>query len=291
MNALVIVAPGMLVGLGGWLIASAFRPQHPRLSDALDSLAQDAPPAETAEVELGSRLGSWWLSRRAVAVTPELERRLHLRGRTLAAHYTHKLAWAAGGFLVPLAVGLMLWLARVPHPEIPAALSLVGAAVGFVIPDLSLRKSATTLTSDATESLLTFFDLVILERLANRSATQALHAAAELSDVTVFATIRTALDRSRLEQRTPYRELRETGRRLELPALVDLADVMRLDDTGASLAEPLRARVRELRDAHLAAEKVAASEVSERMTFFMVIPSLIFGLFFLVPPLLRLIGA
>ncbi len=291
MNALAIVAPGMLVGLGGWLIASAFRPQHPRLGDALASLAQDAPAGEAAEVEPGSTLGSWWLSRRGVAASPELERRLHLRGRTLAAHYTSKLAWAAGGFLLPLTVGLALWLFRVPHPEIPAALSLVGAVVGFVIPDVALRRAGRTLSSDATESLLTFFDLVILERLANRSATQALHAAAELSDATVFASIRTTLDRARLEQRAPYRELREAGRRLDLPALVDLADVMRLDDTGASLAGPLRARVKELRDAHLAAEKVAASEVSERMTFFMVIPSLIFGLFFLIPPLLRLIGA
>jgi hypothetical protein len=30
--------------------------------------------------------------------------------------------------------------------------------------------------------------------------------------------------------------------------------------------------------------------VSERMALFMVIPSLVFGLFFLVPPILRLVG-
>ena len=239
--------------------------------------------------ETGDSLGAWWLARRRVTVSSELERRLHLRWRTLAGHYTRKLAWAAAGFVGPLLVGALLWMAGVPHPIIPAALSLVGAVVGFLAPDIALRGAARNLTSDATEALLTFFDLVVLERLANRSATQALHAAAELSEATVFATIRTALDRARLEQRAPYQELREAGRNLQLPALVDLSDVMRLDDTGTSLVEPLRARVKELRDAHLAAEKVAASEVSERMTFFMVVPSVIFGLFFLVPPLLRLI--
>ena len=86
----------------------------------------------------------------------------------------------------------------------------------------------------------------------------------------------------------PYGELRDVGRQLELPALVDLADVMRLDESGASLSGTLRARVKELRDAHLTTMKVHASAESERMTLFMVVPSLVFGLFFLVPPLLTL---
>jgi hypothetical protein len=89
----------------------------------------------------------------------------------------------------------------------------------------------------------------------------------------------------------PYDELKAEARRLDLPALSDLADVMRLDESGASLAGTLRARVRELRDAHLTDLKIAASDVSERMTVFMVIPSLVFGLVFLLPPILRLIAA
>lgn len=292
MNALVMVVPGMLLGLGGWLIASAFRPQHPQLADALASLdVGEIADAPHPDAPASDRLGAWWLARRAVAVTPSLERRLQLRGRTLARHYTLKLAFAGVGFGAPLLAGLTMWLLRVPSSGIPAVFSLVGALAGFVLPDVLLRRATRQVSSDATESLLTFFDLVTLERLSNRSATQSLHAAAELSDVAVFASIRGALDRARLEQRMPYAELRNLGRRLELPALVDLADVMALDDSGASLSEPLRARVRELRDAHLTAEKIEAAAASERMTFFMVIPSIVFGLFFLVPPLLRLIGA
>lgn len=38
------------------------------------------------------------------------------------------------------------------------------------------------------------------------------------------------------------------------------------DESGASLADVLRARVKELRDAHLNAQKIAAQEISERMT-------------------------
>jgi hypothetical protein len=175
-------------------------------------------------------------------------------------------------------------------PEIPAVAGVVLGLIGFLVPDLLLGRADRDLTEDATEALLTYFDLVTLERLANSSGSQALRAAAAVSDVTVFATIRDALERSRLEQRTPYPELRRLGAELGLPALVDIADVMALDDAGASLSGALRARVRELRDAHLTQARIAASAVSERMALFMVIPSLVFGMFFLVPPVLRLVG-
>ena len=290
MSPLLFLVPGLLLGLGVALIALAFRPQHVRLADALGALADLTPEVDaSAPVEPGEGLGTWLLRRRPIVASPTLLRRLHLRDRTLARHYSLKLTGAFIGFAVPLVLGAVAWVVLADPPVVPAVLSLIGAAVGFVVPDLLLRQAAADVSSDATEALLTFFDLVTLERMANQSATQSLRAAASLSDVAIFATIRSALERARLQQRPPYAELKEVGRHLELPALVDLADVMRLDETGASLAATLRARVKELRDAHLTQAKITASAVSERMTVFMVIPSLVFGLIFLVPPLLRLI--
>lgn len=292
MSAALLLAPGMLFGLGVVLTALAFRPRQPRLADALAVLADRTPlsapqpPAQGAE-----RLGAWWLRARNVAASPGLERQLTLRGRTLAAHYTRKLTWGLTGLLLPLVAGLAGWLLLGWAPVLPGLTALVLAAAGFFAPDLLLRGGGQVASHDATEALLTFFDLVTLERLANQSATQSLHAAATLSDVPVFAAIRGTLDRARLQQRTPHADLRELGRELDLPALSDLADVMHLDESGAALSSALRARVRELRDAHLTGMKVAASDLSERMTLWMVIPSLVFGLFFLVPPLLTLVGA
>lgn len=138
--------------------------------------------------------------------------------------------------------------------------------------------------------MFTFFDLVSLERMANLSATQALESAAAASDSPLFVSIRGALLRARLEQRPPYAELRRLADRLQLPQLADIADVMQLDETGAAVTTTLRARVRELRDAHLTEAQVAAHAVSERMTIFMAIPAMVFGLIFLTPPLLRLVG-
>lgn len=292
MTALALVAPGMLLAFGAVLLVAAFRPQHARLADALGVLGDTVPAADETETAASGldRLGHWWLERRPWAVTPALDRQLQLRGRTLRRHVGIKLAAAMAGFGLPLLLGVALWAVTGSAPLLPALACPVLAAVGFLVPDLLLRAEGRATNEDAAEALLVYFDLVTLERLANQSATQALHAAASLSDVAIFATIRSALERARLEQKMPYGELREVGRQLELPALVDLADVMRLDESGASLSGTLRARVKELRDAHLTTMKVHASAESERMTLFMVVPSLVFGLFFLVPPLLTLMA-
>jgi tight adherence protein C len=223
-------------------------------------------------------------------VTADTLRRLRLAGRSVDRYYAHKVLCALVGLLVPPVLGLGLVMSGLTGVEVPAAIGLVAAVVGFFLPDILLRRSEREVNADATEALLTYFDLVTLERLANSSASQALRSAASVSDVTVFATIRDALERARLEQRAPYAELHRLGTELELPALVDAADVMSLDEAGAALSDALRARVRELRDAHLTQAKIDAASVSERMALFMVIPSLVFGLFFLVPPILRLVG-
>ena len=144
--------------------------------------------------------------------------------------------------------------------------------------------------SGATEALLVFLDLVTLERLTNASATQALQNAAELSEVPLFVQIRTALERARLEQQSPYAELRRLAGQLRLPELADVADVMQLDETGASLSGALRARVAELRDAYLTREQTKAAAAAEGMTIYMTLPALAFGLIFLVAALLRIVA-
>ncbi len=160
---------------------------------------------------------------------------------------------------------------------------------GYFAPDLLLRRTARASRSSAVEALLVFLDLVTLERLANASATSALQQAAELSDAPLFRQIRIALERARLEQQSPYGELRRLAEQLDLPELNDVADVMQLDETGAALSGTLRARVKELRDAHLTKERLLASAAAEGMTVYMTLPALIFGLIFLVAALLTLL--
>ena len=291
MNAqLLAILAGGLAGFGLWAVVGVLVPTAPRLADALDLLdgrLASAPETSGSGID---RVGNWvrWRLRRPV--TTDTLRRLRMAGRSVDRHYAYKVLCALAGLLVAPMFGLGLVLSGITGFEVPAAIGLVSAFIGFFLPDIVLRRSEREVNADATEALLTYFDLVTLERLANSSGSQALRSAAAVSDVAVFATIRDALERARLEQRAPYTELHRLGVELELPALVDAADVMSLDEAGAALSDALRARVRELRDAHLTQAKIAAASVSERMALFMVIPSLVFGLFFLVPPILRLVG-
>lgn len=281
---------GCLIAGGSWVIAHrTLAPVDPRLADALDVLDGRVDTREPTGAG-PDRLGGWIQLRIRRPLSDRTIRLLTLKGRSIERHYTIAAIAAVGGLLVPLILaGVGAWLISVSAAMIAlAAIPLAVAA--FIAPTLLLHAEADAIEADSTEALLTYFDLVTLERLANRSAPQALRAAAHVSDVPVFSAIRAVLERAQLEQRAPYSDLCALGHDLGLPALADLADVMKLDESGASLAVTLQARVKELRNAHLTNATMAASQISERMTFFMVIPALVFAGFFLTPPLLRLMN-
>lgn len=253
-------------------------------------LLDTTPQAPTPVPEAGGRIGAWMSSHQLGLVGPAMQATLQARRVTTSEFLADKVVFTLIGAVVPGVVCgclafLVGWVIAVP-----VLASLVGAVVGWFVPDILLRRSAPRVHTDMTEALFTYFDLVTLERLANLSATQALASAAAASDAPLFQHIRGALHRAALEQRPPYAELRGVAARLRLPELADIADVMQMEEAGASLAGTLRARVRELRDAHLTRRKVEATATSESMTIFMVVPSLVFAMVFLVPPLLTLSG-
>ncbi|MEL4356528.1 MULTISPECIES: hypothetical protein [unclassified Luteococcus] len=296
-----VVASGILVATGLFLAITGVRGRTVRLADALDLLSSGAVPdgpgpssvrnePAGSDGDLASRLGAWAFTRLHLPLSDRNRRALGLRGRSIGDFFAEKLILFTVGLVSPLMFTAVLQgFGRLVTP-VPMAASLGLAALGWFWPEIGLRRSDRTLRADAGEALFTFFDLVTLERLANASAAQAMMSAASLSDVPLFLRLRTALERARLEQRPPWQELHRLAQELEVPEIADIADVMRLDEQGAALSETLRARVRELRDAHLLAEKLAAHQVSERMTLWMVIPSMIFGLVFLTPPVLKLLG-
>jgi tight adherence protein C len=247
--------------------------------------------ADLGPVTSRSERAGAWLFRHSPIPLGEVQRAsLRLQGKSVAEFYADKLVMAAVGAALPVMVGFGALLMTGRQSWWPAGAALAGALIGFMVPDLTLRRTTRASRTGAVEALLVFIDLVTLERLANASATQALQNAAALSDVPLFTQIRSALERARLEQQPPYAELRRLADRLDLPELHDVADVMQLDETGAALSGTLRARVKELRDAHLSREQVAASAAAEGMTIYMTLPALIFGAIFLVAALLTLMS-
>jgi hypothetical protein len=290
-----ILSTGMLILGGVVAVAYGLTRAQPRLADGLAIMdgaevvrrvAGPAPPANSAS----ERAGLWLFRHTPVPLLTSQRRLLELRNKSVAEFFADKLVLGLLGLIVPgLLGGIFLPLLGLPL-AVPVLASLIGLVVGYFTPDLLLRHGEEQSQNDAREALFTYFDLVTLERLANLSGPQALEAAAGTSNNPLFLAVRTALLRARMEQQPPYAELRSLAERLRLPQLADIADVMQLEEAGAAVSETLRARVRELRDAHLTAARIAAHEVSERMTVFMAVPAMVFGLIFLVPPLLRLVG-
>jgi tight adherence protein C len=290
-----VLISGILIAAGMCCLVVAFARSTPRLEAALERIGSDGtdrqPLSDIGPVRSRSeRLGAHLYRVIPVPLSKGQRRALRLQDKSIAEFYADKAVMAIIGAVLPAVAGAAFAYLAGHLSAIPAVAVLVGGAIGFFVPDLLLRRSTANVRTGAAEALLVYIDLVTLERLTNASATQALHNAAALSDVPLFVQIRTALERARLEQQSPYAELRRLSDQLKLPELADIADVMQLDETGAALSGTLRARVDELRDAHLTREQIKASAAAEGMTVYMTLPALIFGLIFLVAAMLRILA-
>lgn len=294
MTFLLVLLSGFVVVGGLFCLAVAFAPAVPRLDAAIARVGGDGVSAERVR-EVGpvsarsERLGALIYRVSPVAPSEKQRQALRLQTKSIAEFYADKAVMAIIGLVLPAVLLLALSLLGVQVGTLPAVVPLVGAVVGYLVPNLLLAQHTAQLRTGAVEALLVFIDLVTLERLTNASATQALHNAAALSEVPLFVQIRTALDRARLEQQSPYAELRRLAHQLSLPQLADVADVMQLDESGAALSGTLRARVQELRDAHMTSEQIKASAAAEGMTLYMSLPTLIFAMILLAAAMLRIV--
>lgn len=296
------LAGALLLG-GLALIGIALWPRPVRLSDALANLAGETTAAgqlassNTNKDDVGAatensfleRAGVWLYQKMKVPVSASTLRHLSFKGRSIADFFAEKIALGLIGLVGSFLISSLLVANRITVSGFSVGVSLLFGIAGFFLPDLRIHRSVKTTRQDASEALFTYFDLVILERLANKSASQALYSAATLSDSPLFVKIRNTLEHARLQQRPPWDDLLALAKELDLPQLADVVDVMRLDEQGASVSDTLRARVAELRNEHLLTAKIEAQELSERMTLPMVIPTVVFALVFLIPPLLRLV--
>lgn len=294
MFTLVLVS-GLLVTAGLLSFVVALAPSTPRLAEALGRINADGPGSARPVVDVGptsarsERIGALLYRHSPIPLTQRQRQNLKLQDKSVSEFYSDKAVMAVVGAVIPAVVAFAVGSIAGSVTAYPAILAVIGAVIGFFAPDLLLRRATKAARTGAVEALLVYMDLVTLERLANASATQALHNAANLSEVPVFTQVRRALERAQLEQQSPYGELRRLADELDLLELKDIADVMQLDETGAALSGALRARVRELRDAHLTVEQMEASATAEGMTLYMTLPALIFGLFFMIPPLMKIV--
>lgn len=258
----ILILCGSVVLLAPVLILAGTRRVPLKLGDAVDAVVNPGA-AEVSQSATASHIGpldrwmSWLAGQRVATVPRNVHRTLALQGRSLNDFTVERCVWAGGGVLIPVLVQVLPSLGMGTW-TIPVLASLVAGVTGWFVPLLRLRSARVQVQQDAVEAILTFVDLVTLARLANQSSTKSLWIAGGISDHSVLVRIRSSLERSRLEQKPPWSGLEALAGELDLPQLAELTEVLRLDDQGASLAQVLRARVADMRDAHLTREKVAA---------------------------------
>ena len=283
---------GMVVGAGVLLIIMGTLRSPIRLADAFAAL--EGSVSETQETRSDNRgleaLGDWLHATHKLPLTHNQQRLLLLSGRSVADFFAEKLVLATTGLLLPAIWFVIQTVLGNPTTPVPLLLGPVLGIGGYFLADLRLARTSRRVSRSTSEAVHTFFDLVALERLANASATQAVTQAATISGAPLFRRMTTGLERCRLEQTTPWRELHRIAEEWDVPELSDFANIMRLEEQGAALAETLQARVRELREGHLAQQRSRAQEDTESLTIWMTLPALFLGLGFIIPPLFTLIG-
>jgi hypothetical protein len=288
-----LLVSGGLAAIGWYLV-----PAQPDLGDVLARLTPATgahrPAAETGEhPQFSDRLGLWamrHLPGRLWRATPHQD--LAMLGRSTHSFYGEKLLFAV---IVAAAVPMLAAIFSLTFP-IPAAATvgatLLGAAAGWIVPGGNLKAAAKQARLEFNRALGSYVDLVALERSAGGSAArQALENAAEIGDTWPFHRISDELARSRFSGEPPWDAIGHLAAELGLPALDDVADIMRLAGAeGTQVYDTLRARSTALRSQLLLAEQAKAKALSARMTIPTTLMAMVFCVLLVTPAVLRLIA-
>lgn len=264
---------GAGVGIGLWIAGRALAPRPVPLAAVFAALdrtggtrSADVPPASGLERRAGRAA-----LRLVAALGGNLDARaveLHLTDRTAARHALDKLVGAAGGAAAPLLVGTGLSATGIMLPVAGLlGLSVATAVAGWLLPDMVLRDEAAKRRKAFRHALSSYLDLVNVIIAGGGGIQTALYTAAEAGDGWAFASIRRALDRARLTNRSPWATFAELASDLDVPELAELAASVSLAGSqGARIRASLAAKADTLRGHQVAETEAAAESATERMT-------------------------
>jgi Flp pilus assembly protein TadB len=250
-----ILAAGVFVGLGFFLVLRELLPASARLDAALARIA--AGPYEPAQHPATDRqTGRFRLGRRLRSAAPWLPvpvADLALLGEEQETWLASKIACGLVGLILPPVLYAIAALTGIQLQwSIPVVAALGLGAALFFAPDLVTRVSGAEKRADFLNALSSYLDLVSLERGAGAGPTEALEAAAQIGGGWAFERISLALDAARAIGRPPWEGLADLGRETgtaDLESLADIAGVAaeeggRVMDTLMALGESMRSEAR-----------------------------------------------
>lgn len=299
-----LVACGMAVGLGTFLVVRALAPTHPNLQAAIgnlgprhtSALASTRRAARTTAGQVApssrDRIGAA-VQRRLSGMpgfsVPQAD--LDLLGQSAARFYGDKTVSAMLGLLTPTLVGVSMSLAGVGLPFlIPAGLGVVMAAGFWFMPDLSVKAAAARARTDFAYAAVSYLRLVAIRRLGSAGLVSSMQDAARISDAWMFVRIREELTLAHYARVTPWDALSALAEELRIPELAEIADITRLSESGAAVTSNLLARAASLRDRLISAEHLEATKATTALSVPVTALVGVFLLTMLYPAAIALLG-
>lgn len=282
---------GAIAGVGLWLVVVAVRPRPMPLASVLAALWEPAPVISTRPV--AGRVTRWALRVLAAAGarTPERDQQLALAGRTADEWARDKLIGAIGGIGVPVMAWAILTGIGLQLTPLLVVMLLVGAAGGWVLPDLGLREQVERRRKAFTHALSAYLDLVNVILAAGGGIETALIAAADAGDGWVFAELRHALHRAQRINQPMWTAFDDLGARLGVPELRDLASSIGLAGSqGARIRASLAVKADTLRAHQISQTEAAAEATTERMNLPTAVLLLGFLIFIVFPAMTAITG-
>jgi tight adherence protein C len=270
---------GLTVGLGLWLAATAIRPRPTPLGHVLAALHRPATPIPT-----GPRWTGRLLHGAAAVGIVVPSQALALAGSTPHRWARDKVLATAAGACVPAAAVAALTAVGLDPPAAVWLAAPVGAAVGFVWPDLRLAEQLKARRTGFAHALSAYLDLVNVILAGGGGIETALLAAADAGDGWAFARLRHALERARRLNRPLWTAFDDLGAELGVDELRDLASAIGLAGAhGARIRSSLAVKADTMRAHQIAATEAAAEATTERMNVPTAVLLLGFLLFIVFP--------
>ena len=267
-----MVLLGLGCGAGLFLIVRGIAPRPVQLATALrridrigESVQQrrTAAPVSCKRGVIPPHLAAFVSGR----LGRRVERDLVVMDRTSEALALEKLsiALALGGIAVAFSI-VLATIGSAPTFAMSAALCFGALGVGFVVPDLTLRKQASQRRAAFRHALSSYLDLVNVLLAGGAGIETSLDAAAQAGDGWAFMQIRNSLTRARALRLSPWECFGELGDRLGVNELIEVAASVRLaGEQGARVKLSLAAKAAALRSHQMARIEADAQAATERM--------------------------
>ncbi len=264
--------PGALIGAGLALFVVIRAPRRVRVSDALSrhdaiELVEIAPESVSDPRRTRSeRVGGWLYARSGgVPGFSAPTRLLDLLEISPSAFYYRKLVYALFGLLTPAILTLLLSAVTGQAAALPLILSPL-LAVGFwFIPDGQVRALAAARKREFTRFVTVYLELVAVALLGNSTPDQALASAANVADSWVFQRIRREYRLADVTRISKWQALERLSESVDVPALGEMARVMRMSDAQVAVRDQLRAACDKLRAQVVVDDATEAERVSGRL--------------------------